>query len=165
MAQAVWLFIRKQVSPVRYDPESQSRVRCPAQSGLRDYCPHRCFGGQWLDDVIRRARAYREAGADLIFVDGIKTHADIKRYVQELGDLPLLYNGQLLPVQELAKYGFTLTIYSATLMAAYLRMRDAMQELKTTGSITQNAGWESFEELTTLLGVPEAMELGRKYEQ
>ena len=117
------------------------------------------------DDVIRRARAYREAGADLIFVDGIKTHADIKRYVQELGDLPLLYNGQLLSVQELAKYGFTLTIYSATLMAAYLRMRDAMQELKTTGSITQNAGWESFEELTTLLGVPEAMELGRKYEQ
>ena len=117
------------------------------------------------DDVIQRSRAYREAGADLIFVDGIKTQADIKRYVQELGDLPLLYNGQLLPVQELAKFGFKLTIYSATLMAAYLRMRDAMQELKTTGSIAQDAGWESFEELTALLGVPEAMELGKRYEQ
>lgn len=117
------------------------------------------------DDVVQRARAYREAGADLIFVDGIKTHDDIKRYVQELGDLPLLYNGQLLPVQELATYGFKLTIYSATLMAAYIRMRDAMQELKTTGRIVQGAGWESFEELTALLGVPEAMELGRKYEQ
>lgn len=117
------------------------------------------------EDVCRRARAYREAGADLIFVDGIKTHDDIRRYVQELGDLPLLYNGQLLPVQELAKFGFKLTIYSATLMAAYIRMRDAMQELKTTGSIAQDAGWESFEELTTLLGVPEAMEIGKKYEQ
>ena len=109
--------------------------------------------------------AYREAGADLIFVDGIKTHDDIERYVQELGDLPLLYNGQLLPVQELAKFGFKLTIYSATLMAAYIRMRDAMRELKTTGSIAQDAGWESFEELTDLLGVPEAMEIGKKYEQ
>ncbi len=117
------------------------------------------------EDVIQRARAYREAGADLIFVDGIKTHDDIKRYVQELGDLPLLYNGQLLPVQELAKFGFKLTIYSATLMAAYIRMRDAMRELKTTGSIAQDAGWESFEELTSLLGVPEAMEIGKKYEQ
>ena len=117
------------------------------------------------EDVIQRARAYREAGADLIFVDGIKTHDDIERYVQELGDLPLLYNGQLLPVQELAKFGFKLTIYSATLMAAYIRMRDAMRELKTTGSIAQDAGWESFEELTDLLGVPEAMEIGKKYEQ
>ena len=68
-------------------------------------------------------------------------------------------------MQELAQYGFKLTIYSATLMAAYIRMRDAMQELKTTGRIVQDAGWESFEELTTLLGVPEAMELGKKYEQ
>ena len=117
------------------------------------------------EDVIRRARAYREAGADLIFVDGIKTHDDITRYVQELGDLPLLYNGQLLSTQKIAKFGFKLTIYSATLMAAYVRMRDAMQELKTTGSIAHGAEWQCFEELTSLLGVPEAMAIGKKYEQ
>jgi 2-methylisocitrate lyase-like PEP mutase family enzyme len=115
------------------------------------------------DDVIRRARAYREAGADLIFVDGIRTLDDMKRYVKELGDLPLLYNGQLLPIQEVQKFGFKLTIYSATLMAFYIRMREAMQELKTTGSIARDAGWGHFEEMTTLLGVPEAMELGKKY--
>ena len=116
------------------------------------------------DDVIKRSRAYREAGADLIFVDGIKTLDDMKRYAEELGDLPLLYNGQLLPVQEIQKFGFKLTIYSATLMAAYIRMRDAMQELKTTGSIAKGAGWGCFEEMTNLLGVPEAMEIGQKYE-
>jgi 2-methylisocitrate lyase-like PEP mutase family enzyme len=116
------------------------------------------------DDVITRARAYREAGADLLFVDGIKTLEDIKRYTEELGDLPLLYNGQLLPVPEIQKFGFKLTIYSATLMAAYIRMRDAMQELKTTGSISKDAGWGRFEEMTNLLGVPEAMEIGKKYE-
>src|SRR5579872_382259 len=44
------------------------------------------------EDVVRRARAYRAVGADLIFVDGIRTVEDLKRYVAELGDLPLLYN-------------------------------------------------------------------------
>ena len=115
------------------------------------------------DDVVARGHAYREAGADLIFVDGIRTLTDIQRYATELGDLPLLYNGQLLPVQEIRKFGFKLTIYSATLMAAYIRMRDAMQELKATGQITADAGWGCFEEMTNLLGVPEAMEIGRKY--
>jgi 2-methylisocitrate lyase-like PEP mutase family enzyme len=116
------------------------------------------------DDVITRARAYRAAGADLIFVDGIRTLDDMKRYAQELGDLPLLYNGQLLPVQEIQKFGcFKLTIYTATLMAFYLRMRDAMQELKATGSIARGAEFGVFEEMTSLLGVPEAMALGKKY--
>jgi 2-methylisocitrate lyase-like PEP mutase family enzyme len=115
------------------------------------------------EDVIKRARAYRAAGADLIFVDGIKTLDDMKRYAKELGDLPLLYNGQLLPVPEIATFGFKLTIYTATLMAFYLRMRDAMQELKATGSIARGAEFGVFEEMTTLLGVPEAMALGKKY--
>jgi 2-methylisocitrate lyase-like PEP mutase family enzyme len=115
------------------------------------------------EDVITRARAYRAAGADLIFVDGIKTLDDMKRYVKELADLPLLYNGQLLPVPEIQKFGFKLTIYTATLMAFYLRMRDAMQELKATGSIARGAEFGVFEEMTSLLGVPEAMALGKKY--
>ena len=42
------------------------------------------------DDVERRARAYRAAGADLLFVDGIKTLDDLKHYAEKLGDLPLL---------------------------------------------------------------------------
>ena len=115
------------------------------------------------EDVIRRARAYRAAGADLIFVDGIRTLDDMKQYAEELKDLPLLYNGQLLPVQEIEKFGFKLTIYTATLMAFYLRMRDAMRELKATGTIARGAEFGVFEEMTSLLGVPEAMALGKKY--
>jgi 2-methylisocitrate lyase-like PEP mutase family enzyme len=54
------------------------------------------------DDVVSRARAYRAAGADLIFVDGIRTLEDLKNYAAKLGDLPILYNGALLPLPELA---------------------------------------------------------------
>jgi 2,3-dimethylmalate lyase len=56
------------------------------------------------DDVVLRARTYRAAGADLIFVDGIKTLDDLKHYAEKLGDLPLIYNGDLLPIDELKKY-------------------------------------------------------------
>ena len=117
------------------------------------------------EDVARRARAYRAAGADLIFVDGIRTLDDMRRYVRELGDLPLLYNGQLLSVAEIEKMGFRLTIYSATLTAFYLRMRDVMRELKETGNVTQSSGPGVFDEMTTLLGVKDALMLGKKYEQ
>ena len=115
-------------------------------------------------DVAKRARAYRAAGADLIFVDGIRTLEDMQRYVQEIGDLPLLYNGQLLPVVDIEKMGFRLTIYSATLTGFYLRMRDMMRELKETGSIAQSSGPGLFDEMTTLLGVKDALALGKKYE-
>ena len=116
------------------------------------------------EDVAQRARAYRAAGADLIFVDGIRTLDDMRRYVKELGDLPLLYNGQLLSVAEIEKMGFRLTIYSATLTAFYLRMRDVMRELKETGNVTQSSGPGVFDEMTTLLGVKDALMLGEKYE-
>ena len=116
------------------------------------------------EDVAQRARAYRAAGADLIFVDGIRTLDDMRRYVKELGDLPLLYNGQLLSVAEIEKMGFRLTIYSATLTAFYLRMRDVMRELKETGHVTQSSGPGVFDEMTTLLGVKDALMLGEKYE-
>ena len=116
------------------------------------------------EDVNNRARAYREAGADLIFVDGIRTLDDLTHYAKALGDLPLLYNGQLLPIPELKTYPFKLTISSATLTAFYVRMRDAMRELKETGAITGIAEPGLFGEMTTLLGVKEAMELGKRYE-
>src|SRR6516225_4201180 len=44
------------------------------------------------DDVVRRCHAYHEAGADLIFVDGIRTVDDVKDYASKLAGLPLLYN-------------------------------------------------------------------------
>jgi hypothetical protein len=97
-------------------------------------------------------------------VDGIRTFDDMKQYVKELGELPLLYNGQLLPVSETATMGFRLMINSSTLLTFYLRMRDAMRELKSTGAITNSSEPGAFGELTSLLGVPEALALGKKYE-
>jgi 2-methylisocitrate lyase-like PEP mutase family enzyme len=115
------------------------------------------------EDVIRRCYSYREAGADLLFVDGIRTKADLERYASALGDLPLLYNGALLPVAELARYGFKVTIHTGTLMAAYVSFRDALRELKEKGVLDIPITGNLFGELIELLGVPETEELAKKY--
>ncbi len=115
------------------------------------------------DDVVRRCRAYHAAGADLLFVDGIRTLEDLKNYTARLGDLPLLYNGALLPVAELARYGFKLTIHISSLMAAYVNFRDALRQLKTTGVMDVPFTGRLFEELTELMGVPETEAIAKKY--
>ena len=115
------------------------------------------------DDVVRRCHAYREAGADLIFVDGIRTREDINDYASKLGDLPLLYNGALLPVPEIARLGFKLTIHTSSLMAAYVNFRDALRQLKQTGVLDIPITGGVFSEMIELLGVPETEELSKKY--
>jgi 2-methylisocitrate lyase-like PEP mutase family enzyme len=115
------------------------------------------------DDVVRRATAYREAGADLIFVDGIRTLDDLRNYAERLKNLPLLYNGQLMPVAELARHGFKLTIYSGTLLHYYQSARNALSELKQTGALKPIAQDNAFRELIDLLGVDEMDALGKKY--
>jgi 2,3-dimethylmalate lyase len=154
----------KQVIPLE-EMAPKVRAACDARKDLVIIARTDALAVNGWDDVARRARAYREAGADLIFVDGIRTIDDMKRYMKEIGDLPLLYNGQLLSVQETAKMGFELMINSSTLMVFYLRMRDAMRELKNNGSIAQSTESGVFGEMTSLLGAPEALELGKKYER
>lgn len=115
------------------------------------------------DEVVRRAHAYRDAGADLVFVDGIRTINDLRDYASRLKGLPLLYNGQLLPVADLAQHGFKLTIHSGTFLAYYRSARDVLTELKQTGSVKSNDQNGAFGELVDLLGVAEMDALGKKY--
>ncbi len=154
----------KQVIPLE-EMVPKVRAACDARKEVIVIARTDALAVNGWEDVRQRAHAYRDAGADLIFVDGIRTLDDMQRYVKELGDLPLLYNGQLLPVPQTAKMGFKLMINSSTLLTFYLRMRDAMRELKNTGAITNSNEAGAFGELTSLLGVPEALALGKKYEQ
>jgi 2,3-dimethylmalate lyase len=115
------------------------------------------------DDVAGRARAYRAAGADLVFVDGIKTLDDLKRYAEKLGDLPLVYNGDLLPIDELRKYPFKIAIHIGTMLAAFDTMRAAMIELKRSGKLGVGTGSNVFEDFVRTMGVPDYQALEKKY--
>ena len=115
------------------------------------------------EDVVLRARAYRAAGADLIFVDGIKTLDDLKLYAEKLGDLPLIYNGDLLPINELKNFPFKLTIHIGTMLTIFDAIRSAMTELKRTGKLSVGTSSNIFEDFVQTMGVPDYQSLEKKY--
>ena len=110
-----------------------------------------------------RVRSYFEAGADLIFVDGIRTLKDLDEYAQRLSDLPRLYNGQLCPTDEVESRGFKVMIHTGTLAVAYRALRDAMRELREGGRIAAAEDPSVFADLLNLLDVPEALARSSRY--
>jgi 2-methylisocitrate lyase-like PEP mutase family enzyme len=110
-----------------------------------------------------RARSYFEAGADVIFVDGIRTREDLEEYRRRLDDLPRLYNGQLAPAGDIEELGFKILIHTGTLAVVFRSLRDAMRELAERGRIADAEDPRLFGELIKLLGVPEAMERSTRY--
>jgi 2-methylisocitrate lyase-like PEP mutase family enzyme len=117
------------------------------------------------DDVVRRAHAYRAAGADLLFVDGIKTLADLDRYAEKIGDLPLIYNGDLLPIDELKKYPFKITIHIGTMLTIYDAIRTAMTDLKRTGKLSVGTSSNVFEDFIRTMGVVDYQALEKQYSE
>ena len=115
------------------------------------------------DDAIRRAEAYRSAGADLVFVDGIKPVEDMDIYTTRLVEqgLPCLYNGELLPVPEVAKRGFKVMITGGGHALSYAAVRQALLDLKQGGG--EGRDLEQFNTITSLLGLPEIYELEKRY--
>jgi len=117
------------------------------------------------DDAIQRAEAYRLAGADLVFVDGIKTLDDLDIYTTRLVEqgIPCLYNGQLQPVPEVASRGFKVMITGGGHALSYAAVRQALLDLKVGGGIGEPRDTERFNATTSLLGLPEIYELEQRY--
>jgi 2,3-dimethylmalate lyase len=119
------------------------------------------------DGTVRRCRAYREAGADLIFVDGMRTNEDIETLVRRLGDLPMVYCGGLLPSAEIAQKGFKLMLTGSTTMIIYQALKTAFGELKDRGTLPVGiAGIPEgpmAEEINRVRGMPLIKEMEKRY--
>ena len=114
------------------------------------------------DEVIRRCRAYHEAGADLVFVDGIATVDDLHTYASALRDLPKLYNGMLLSVPDVERLGFQAMITGGTIGVICKALTDAFQELKETGTVSASR-LATRDDITALLGLAHVYELEQAY--
>ena len=99
----------------------------------------------------------------MIFVDGIKTLDDLKCYAEKLGDLPLIYNGDLLPLDELKKYPFKITIHIGTMLATYEAIRTTMTELKHNGKLSIGTNSNIFKDFVKTMGVEDYQALEKKY--
>lgn len=94
-----------------------------------------------IDSAINRARHYRDAGADVLFVEAATSEKDIERVASELADVPLLFNwaegGKTPPISydRLRDLGFAIVIFPlTTLLAATASMRRALAQVKESGT-------------------------------
>lgn len=96
------------------------------------------YGHDDLDDTITRLRSYREAGADVVYAPGLRTPEHITRVLKEVpAPLNVLLVTDAPAVPSLAELGVRrVSTGGALAWAAYGAMRDAAQELLSTGTTT-----------------------------
>ena len=118
------------------------------------------------DDAERRCRAFADAGADLVFVDGVRSRDDLREFARRLGDLPRMYNGEL-PPEEARALGFKLQIHRGPVFSLYPIIKEMMTELRETGRVEAleryGSGGDVRMEIARALGLGEIEELERRY--
>ena len=118
------------------------------------------------DDVERRCRAFAEAGADLVFVDGIRTSDDLQEFARRLGDLPRMYNGEL-PPDEVEALGFRFQIHRGPIFSLYPIIKEMMVELRQNGRISAidrfGTGGELRTSIADALGLGAITEMEKRY--
>jgi carboxyvinyl-carboxyphosphonate phosphorylmutase len=123
-----------------------------------------------IEEALRRAEAYEEAGADILFVESPESEEEMRRITGSF-KVPVLANmiehGRTpsKSVGELQALGYHLALYcvSSTFIAAKA-VQDLMQTLMETG--TTKALWNrmmTFEDFNTFVGLPEIRQLENKY--
>ena len=93
-----------------------------------------------LDEALRRAELYAAAGADVLFVEALRSREEAER-VASVTRRPLLYNvvesgkSPLLAASDLERLGFKIAIFPATaLLTAMAAIRRSFGELRERGS-------------------------------
>jgi 2-methylisocitrate lyase-like PEP mutase family enzyme len=126
-----------------------------------------------FERAIERAALYRDAGADMLFVEAPATRDDLTRIVTALGaSLPLMANmvegGKTPPLSaaELDAIGFALVIFPGGIVRAFGRTAsDYYGSLASHGTTElYRSNMLDFDGLNDLIGTPEMVALGKRYE-
>ena len=128
-----------------------------------------------IAEAIARANLYLEAGADMTFIDGIGTRADIERAVREVRGLLSvnLMDGvtgvktELIPIPELAAMGVArVSIPVASIFVMHRALMDFFHALRASPSgllAGDTQRLSGFAEYTAFVGLPEYRALEREY--
>ena len=124
-----------------------------------------------LDGALHRARLYREAGADVLFVEAPQSEQEVAAVARELSDAPLLFNfaegGKTPPISldRLRELGYKIVIFPiGALLAATTAIRKLAAEIRAQGTpIGLLPELISFKEFNQMIGLSEIQELERRF--
>ena len=127
-----------------------------------------------LDLAIERAEAYRDAGADVLFIEAPQSIAEMKYLTAHFGEqIPLLANmveGGKTPIRstdELAEIGYKIAIFpGGAVRAIAFHLQEYFQQLLANGN---NASFSQkmydFNELNDVIDTAQLLQLGTKYQE
>jgi 2-methylisocitrate lyase-like PEP mutase family enzyme len=125
-----------------------------------------------FDRAVARAVSYRDAGADILFIEAPKTRAELQRIPPAVGNVPLMANmvegGKTPPLNaaELEAIGFSLVIFPGAIVRVLARAADefyATLAAKGTSESFQDRMYD-FTAFNDVIGTPEMIALGKQYE-
>lgn len=124
-----------------------------------------------LDATIQRAKAYLDAGADILFIEAPESERELAAIARAFPGVPLLANmveggkTPLLSAAELEALGYAVVIYPNALARRFVAAgRELLAGLKTAGSTHAFLDcMVMFSELNALVGLDEIIRLEREY--
>ena len=126
-----------------------------------------------LEPALARAEMFADAGADVLFVEALRSREDMGTAIARLGHrAPLLANmveggkTPVLPAAELEEIGFRIVIFpGGTARALSFALRDYLASLAAHGTTTPYLPrMLTFAELNAVIGTPEMLALGKRYD-
>jgi carboxyvinyl-carboxyphosphonate phosphorylmutase len=123
-----------------------------------------------LDEAIARGKAYRKAGADVVFVEAPRTVAELRKVAEEI-DAPLVANmiedgvTPNLPASELLRLGYRIAVFPlSALYGATFAMQQVLTELKKTGATRQTRKlMVTFKDFNQFVDLNRFMNLEKRY--
>jgi 2-methylisocitrate lyase-like PEP mutase family enzyme len=115
-----------------------------------------------LNDAIERAKSYREAGADIIFVESPRNKKDLEKISVQLSGIILMVNlvegggkTPILPLKELRDMGYRIVIYPITpLLASIKSIQRNLAVLKAHGNTSvEKLNMSTLTEMFDLVGM------------
>jgi carboxyvinyl-carboxyphosphonate phosphorylmutase len=124
-----------------------------------------------LDAALDRARRYRDAGADVLFVEAATSEDEIETVASTLAGVPLLFNwaegGKTppIPYDRLRDLGFAIVIFPiSTLLTATASIRRALAEIREAGTpLPIMDRLPRFGEFLDFIGLPEINQLEQQF--
>ena len=123
-----------------------------------------------LGDAIKRGRAYREAGADVVFVEAPESVEELKKIAAAFPGVPLFANmveGGKTPVlsaAQLGELGYKIAVFPLSALFASTKAVEScfayLMEHGTTAGYKEMLSFKDFEEI---IDVPKYRELEKKF--